>query len=323
VALLLPAIQAAREAARRSQCSNNIKQIGLAALNYESARKVFPPGFLGSPDMTNPGALQNSAGQKHQWCGVMLQLMPYMENQTIYDRATQTLTVGADTYDTTNYWEDANAWTVAHTKIPGLLCPSMLDVNPDALFLDQMYTTISGTTVTFNGNGWSPAQAVDATTGLVLGLTHYQAIAGTVGKVGPQWYINGVNVDRNLIGIYTVRSKIRAGRVPDGLSKMLAFGEAPGSVGSGIQATGSSGEFPHGYAWMGCATLGTQFGLNVSAEGAKYRTHWAYFSSLHPEIVMFVYADGSVHSVPRNTEDAVFHSLSTINGGETVDTSQL
>jgi prepilin-type N-terminal cleavage/methylation domain-containing protein len=62
IALLLPAIQAAREAARRSQCSNNMKQMGLAALNFESSRKGLPPFRIGDHEQT--------------W---MVLILPYME----------------------------------------------------------------------------------------------------------------------------------------------------------------------------------------------------------------------------------------------------
>ncbi|MBD14236.1 MAG: hypothetical protein CMJ72_03605, partial [Planctomycetaceae bacterium] len=70
IALLLPAVQAAREAARRSQCSNNLKQIGLGLLNYESARGHFPPGQY-KPENVN----EKSAYSWSVWH------LPYIEQQ--------------------------------------------------------------------------------------------------------------------------------------------------------------------------------------------------------------------------------------------------
>ena len=70
-ALLLPAIQAAREAARRASCSNNLKQINLALLNYENAHKCFPPAYIPDEDGT----------PMHSW---RVLILPYLEQNALY-----------------------------------------------------------------------------------------------------------------------------------------------------------------------------------------------------------------------------------------------
>ena len=85
VGLLLPAVQAAREAARRMQCQNNLKQIGLATLNFESAYKNFPPGVVG-PCEAN---LNADFRWWNDWTtspniGTLVHIMPFMEMSAIY-----------------------------------------------------------------------------------------------------------------------------------------------------------------------------------------------------------------------------------------------
>ena len=90
VALLLPAVQAAREAARRTQCVNQMKQIGLGALNYESAKKEFPPGAMTYGPW---GVLPANRAQVPFLCtdydcngtNWAIELLPYLEQQQIYD----------------------------------------------------------------------------------------------------------------------------------------------------------------------------------------------------------------------------------------------
>ncbi len=88
VGLLLPAVQAAREAARRMSCSNNLKQIGLAMHNYESTFKAMPPAmFAADPsqrDMLNPGSNQPS-GEDDDGFGFLVSLLPFVEQQGLYD----------------------------------------------------------------------------------------------------------------------------------------------------------------------------------------------------------------------------------------------
>lgn len=102
VALLLPAVQAAREAARRAQCTNNMKQLGLAILNYESARKYLPPSHSNSP--------------RHNFVSYIL---PYMEQGTI-----------ASQLNLDKHWDDSNAGAgggnldVTKNGIDSMRCPT-------------------------------------------------------------------------------------------------------------------------------------------------------------------------------------------------------
>ncbi len=90
VALLLPAVQQAREAARRIQCTNALKQLGLAIANYESANKVLPAGGW-TAAVTNPGDATNfsrgsynpESGKKFSW---IIAILPFMEESAIFDQ---------------------------------------------------------------------------------------------------------------------------------------------------------------------------------------------------------------------------------------------
>src|SRR3954453_24148468 len=103
VALLLPAIQAAREAARRSQCVNKMKQLSLAVLNYESARKTLPygntPNYMSAwktgACAGNPEAVVATSGLAHPT--LFSYILPYIEEQAVYDQI-----------DLTKNWHDNN-----------------------------------------------------------------------------------------------------------------------------------------------------------------------------------------------------------------------
>src|SRR5262249_22853207 len=85
VALLMPAVQSAREAARRSQCVNNLKQLGVAITNYETASKVLPLGAnYQGPSDAGTGCARNSINGPREW-GLLAFILPYMEQQNVFN----------------------------------------------------------------------------------------------------------------------------------------------------------------------------------------------------------------------------------------------
>ncbi|MGH7136688.1 MAG: DUF1559 domain-containing protein, partial [Pirellulales bacterium] len=125
VALLLPAVQAAREAARRAQCNNNLKQIGIALHNYVTAIKRFPPSTMQATPST--GGFENGTLGEFYDFGSLALLMPYMEGATVYNTMDMRQPVyvpggtGADGFNIA----PANMIAAA-TLVPMYLCPSDL-----------------------------------------------------------------------------------------------------------------------------------------------------------------------------------------------------
>ena len=125
VGLLLPAVQQAREAARRSACTNKLKQMGLAALNYESTNKKLPAAFRTEETYAIQGNDTNT-GQNgnHRWSFV-LNILPYLEQLPLHQNMISkiTSTAGYRPWSGTNGQKSNGADTV-NTELTELLCPS-------------------------------------------------------------------------------------------------------------------------------------------------------------------------------------------------------
>jgi prepilin-type N-terminal cleavage/methylation domain-containing protein/prepilin-type processing-associated H-X9-DG protein len=121
VALLLPAVQAAREAARRMQCSNNLKQVGLGLITYADVKKALPAATQFNPKKIGasfPPPPPNGPGGT--W---VLEILPFVEQQALYAR-----------FDRTRTPSDPKNFPVLETPIPFLICPSDGDAPPAGVF---------------------------------------------------------------------------------------------------------------------------------------------------------------------------------------------
>ena len=221
VGLLLPAVQAAREAARRMSCSNNLKQMGLATLNYESTHKKFPPGRM-APDWAIGGVAQasytaygsvNTSVSSGQWTGfrsVHTFILPYMEQGNIYNlidfgRATnvQMTTGGGVTPFNPNY--------NAYSKAAGLfICPSCPFTG--LIISENNYRYNFGGSTPFGG-------AFDPTQNNNLGAT------------SPQ----GFSCKGN--GAFTIGQSLTTGAFTDGLSNTVFFSERTKGTGNNMANT--------------------------------------------------------------------------------------
>lgn len=305
VALLLPAVQAAREAARRSQCQNNLKQLGLAALNYESTRGSYPPGavyYLDGGGEANPSYLYYGTN----WA---IESLPYMEQQSLYDQYTHESggrNVHNREVDTANGIDNLS---VVQADLQGMLCPS--NQSPRGPVLGNS---------PFNGNlsntGYGPS-SYKGVTGKQFSAsywfwTHPPAIEHLMRQtLGPE--TRGVYHGTGLEGLEAAK----VANITDGTSNTLMVGEYH-----------SVGEEEHTAYWgiTGWNNLSSvQFfpGMREpSFESCRdFPNPWPFcirtFASLHAGGVnQFVLCDGSVTSLSETIDQEIYDQLATMTGGE-------
>ena len=289
VALLLPAVQAAREAGRRTECCSRIKQLGLAAQQFHSTYERFPPGYLGPIPQAPPPPWDG------QWSGSLSYLLPYLEVESLYDSLDEergnygNISLFDIDRQGKHYWKRTDSWKGAQTKLSAFLCPSENEQKPARttvaihLFEEKDSPMI-----------WEIALHFENDEAEVLGRTHYLGIAGVLGETGNQYW------DRHK-GVFCNRTRTRMSEIVDGTSNTLLFGENTGGY------TGS--DLYLAFSWAGCGQ---------SATGWGFGEHFAQWTSPHPGVCHFCMADGAVRAISTSIERDVFRAASGIAEGEPV-----
>lgn len=304
VALLLPAVNAAREAARRTQCVNQIRQIGLASINFESANKRYPYGYFGATQIGRPSG-ENGWGRA---TGVLPQIIPYMEELALYDTYKTELKAEA----TTAYWTNTPLWNAAQKHIGNFICPSDNPYSsPRVLMTLHNYPNgASGFTII------TPYYDDPAIVPRV-GRTNYLGVAGRGGKLpGNQSdKYRGIFTFYNPGGDPPLKEFCRNKNLIDGTAKTLMFGEA---IGGFLNQTRR-----YAYAWMGCGTMPTAWGLGPDPDHPTEVPLWAQFSSNHPGVVHFSFADLSIEGLSVDIDQAVYDALAGYRDKVIVDRTRL
>jgi len=291
VALLLPAVQSAREAARRSQCSNNLKQIALAFHNFEDAMKELPLAYT---DPNKPG--------KNNWAPFVL---PYLEQQN--------LVAGYDTK--IDWWVEPNR-SLVQIHLPVFLCastpnPKRIQDKPETTPPNKTgacgdYFTPTGVHLDINNS--LPASEQISSTADLRGVIMWWDTNNTNNRFAS---VTDGTSNSIMIGECAGREDVYRGRTRYGVDytgnpKIRARGGAWATTDNAYQIGQRN-------PWN--ASFGTIPGT-VSINNSNEWGHCFY--SFHPAGANFAFADGSVRHLGQSTSLYVLACLTTRAGGETM-----
>lgn len=296
--MLLPAVQQVREAARRSACQNNIRQLSLACHNYESAHGHFPPATV----------LDSDAGT-NSWLSYIVYILPFMEQNAVFDQFDLSSNSGGTTASEA---VGNNKLELAVNRLDSLLCPSSVEEIADAS--DGSDFQIGGQNVF---------------------TTHYYGILGPAGVDqinGGNFDVNGTNQgDFATSGIFwadgdktqpTRKDQSRGfGEIFDGSSNTILLGELSYDVPGDAQLSAFAAPYR---AWA----RGGNVQFNSTCKNIRFPINAYDFvlsTTLHNNFNMgsnhsggcnFTMADGSVRFVPETIDMVVYQAQASADGGE-------
>ncbi len=306
IALLLPAVQAAREAARRSQCANNLRQLGLGILNYESARRHLPPSALVDLSIT-------STGNNGSW-GVHGRILDYLEQANLKDLV-----------DIEAAWDNQQA--IHDVRIPIFQCPTDFKSQESRTFSDNR-PTLWPTNYSFNMGTWF---VFDPTTQEGGDGVFYPNSNLPLSRVTDGTSNTLLCAEVKAWTPYTRNGGPASTEIPNTIADAVA------AVQSGDQEKGTGHtEWPDGRVHhTGFTTTMTpntnvpytmndelvdadfnswQEGKNGSAGSPTYAMITS--RSFHPGQVQVTLVDGSVHAINDEIDLLVWRSMATRDGGE-------
>jgi prepilin-type N-terminal cleavage/methylation domain-containing protein len=280
IGLLLPAVQNAREAARRAQCTNNLKQMSLAALGYEVTLKALPPGSTGA--MTGNSSFPSGWGDPQYgsslpWghFGWPVLILPWVEQQALYNSINLQVQAYAPSIPENNLNDRGPAGsqsnkTAASLQPPVFVCPSVARVKPENEFKD------------------------------------YAMNAGT-GACCPERTQVGQD------GLAFVNSATPVAKIRDGLSNTIFFIEFSHS---GNHSWIDPGKGANQFFWVHHVSQGYVH-PNNGPNDITYNNRAAH--SDHPGGVMASKVDGSVFWISDHIDWTVYRNMFTIRGNDLVD----
>lgn len=311
IALLLPAIQWSREAARRLQCGNNLKQLGLACSNHENTHGFLPTGgwgcfWLGEPDR---------GVDLHQPGGWLYNVLPYLEQQSLRD-----LGMGKSDAD-----KKADLVRLVHTPLPTMNCPSR---RAPVLYRNAS-TYLSTVSLGVKFLGYNAGGVYNDDSNNMVARGDYAANAGSAtfwAWGGPSslsgetaaFSKGGTAGDLSFDGVIFLRSQMPVSDITDGASNTFLLGEKyldPKNYSTGLD----SGDNENMYTGFDCDNHRWTFTGIGPQQDHTGLTNIKSFGSVHTSGFNMAFCDGSVRSISYSIDNGIWCCLGSRKDGKPID----